>query len=119
MRLSHYPQSKHFLDRCDELGLLVFNEIPGWQHIGEKGEWWDITHQHVKEMIFRDWNRPSVFIWGIRINESEDCDELYDVTNRIAKTLDDTRPTGGVRCRKDSHLIEDVYTYNDFVHIQT
>ncbi|WP_095211435.1 glycoside hydrolase family 2 protein [Endozoicomonas ascidiicola] len=116
VRLSHYPQSQHFLDRCDELGLLVFNEIPGWQHIGDKGEWWDITRQHVKEMIRRDWNRPSIFIWGVRINESEDCDELYEMTQRIAKTLDDTRPTGGVRCRKDSHLIEDVYTYNDFVH---
>ena len=116
VRLSHYPQSNHFLDRCDELGLLVFDEIPGWQHIGEKGEWWDITLQHVEEMIKKDWNRPSIFIWGVRINESEDCDALYQETSRLAKSLDDTRPTGGVRCRKDSNLIEDVYTYNDFVH---
>ncbi|ELU01535.1 hypothetical protein CAPTEDRAFT_209288, partial [Capitella teleta] len=95
VRLSHYPQSDHFLDRCDELGLLVFNEIPGWQHIGEQGEWWDTTLQHVEEMICKDWNRPSIFIWGVRINESEDCDALYQETNRLAKSLDDTRPTGG------------------------
>lgn len=116
VRLSHYPQSQHFLDRCDELGLLVFDEIPGWQHIGEEGEWWDITRQHVNEMIKRSWNHPSIFIWGVRINESIDCDKLYQQTNEIAKRLDDTRPTGGVRCCKNSNLIEDVYTYNDFVH---
>src|SRR5690606_20815362 len=34
VRTSHYPQSTWFLDHCDRLGLLVFEEIPGWQHIG-------------------------------------------------------------------------------------
>ena len=116
VRLSHYPQSNHFLDRCDELGLLVFDEIPGWQHVSEQDEWRTITCQHVTEMIKKDWNHPSIFIWGVRINESEDCDELYRETNRIARSLDDTRPTGGVRCIQNSNLLEDVYTFNDFVH---
>ena len=38
VRTSHYPQSRHFLDRCDEIGLLVLEKIPVWQHIG--GEPW-------------------------------------------------------------------------------
>lgn len=115
VRLSHYPQSDHFLNRCDELGLLVFDEIPGWQHIGDK-EWQDTAVKHVKEMIMKDFNHPSVIIWGVRINESQDNDEFYERTNALAKELDDTRNTGGVRCIEKSNPIEDVYTYNDFVH---
>lgn len=115
VRLSHYPQSDHFLDRCDEIGLLVFNEIPGWQHIGDQ-EWQDISVKNVEEMILKDINHPSVIIWGVRINESEDNDEFYTKTNAMAKSLDKTRPTGGVRNMAASNILEDVYTYNDFMH---
>ncbi|MCA0384599.1 MAG: glycoside hydrolase family 2 protein [Firmicutes bacterium] len=115
VRSSHYPPSKHFLDRCDEIGLLVFNEIPGWQHIGDEA-WQSIAIKNVEEMIRRDWNHPSVIIWGVRINESPDSDAFYEKTNAMAKSLDTTRPTGGVRNFAGSHLLEDVYTYNDFVH---
>lgn len=116
VRSSHYPPSKHFLNRCDEIGLLVFNEIPGWQHISDKTVWRERTIDNVRRMVMRDWNHPSIFIWGVRINESPDCNELYTETNRVARELDPTRPTGGVRCIKNSELLEDVYTYNDFSH---
>lgn len=116
VRTSHYPQSHHFVNRCDELGLLVFTEIPGWQHIGEEGEWWELTCQNTREMVLQYRNHPSIILWGVRINESPDCDGLYKQTNAICHELDDTRQTGGVRCIKDSHLLEDVYTYNDFIH---
>ncbi|MBN2656347.1 MAG: glycoside hydrolase family 2 protein [Spirochaetales bacterium] len=115
VRLSHYPQSRHFLDRCDELGLLVFDEIPGWQHIGDD-DWKKISLKNVEEMIKTDGNHPSIFIWGVRINESQDDDEFYAKTNDLARSLDNSRPTGGVRCFPGSRLLEDVYTYNDFNH---
>lgn len=114
VRCSHYPQSKAFLDRCDEIGLLVFEEIPGWQHIGGES-FKQQSLKNVEAMITRDWNHPSIIIWGVRINESPDDDAFYAQTNQLARALDPTRPTGGVRCITDSKLLEDVYTMNDFV----
>lgn len=116
VRTSHYPNSRHFLDRCDELGLLVFTEIPGWQFVSKDEAWREVCLQHVREMIREDYNHPSIILWGVRINESGDDDELYTATNALAHKLDKSRPTGGVRCIPRSHLLEDVYTYNDFIH---
>lgn len=115
VRTSHYPQSRHFLDRCDEIGLLVIEEIPGWQHIGDD-EWKQLACHHVREMIQRDWNHPCVILWGVRINESRDDHDFYTETNRIARELDPTRQTCGVRVHAHSELLEDVYTMNDFTH---
>ncbi|HKM42537.1 MAG TPA: glycoside hydrolase family 2 TIM barrel-domain containing protein [Limnochordia bacterium] len=114
-RTSHYPQSVHFLDRCDEIGLLVFEEIPGWQHIGGP-EWKDVSYNDVRLMIERDWNHPSIIMWGVRINESPDDHDFYLETNRIARELDPTRPTAGVRCHRHSEFLEDIFTVNDFSH---
>ncbi len=113
VRTSHYPQSRHFLDRCDEIGLLVLEEIPGWQHIGPDG-WKEAAIDNVGRMICRDWNHPSIILWGVRINESRDDHEFYSRTNALAHALDPTRQTGGIRNNRRSELLEDVFTINDF-----
>ncbi|MGA8432565.1 MAG: glycoside hydrolase family 2 TIM barrel-domain containing protein [Candidatus Sulfotelmatobacter sp.] len=113
VRTSHYPQSRHFLDACDELGLLVLEEIPGWQHIGDQA-WQDISVDNVGRMIKRDWNHPSIILWGVRINESKDNHDFYTRTNALAHKLDPTRQTGGIRYFQESEFLEDVFTMNDF-----
>lgn len=113
VRTSHYPQSRHFLDACDELGMLVLEEITGWQHIGDVA-WKDIAVDNVGRMIRRDWNHPSIILWGVRINESKDDHDFYVRTNALAHSLDKTRQTGGIRSSFVSELLEDVYTNNDF-----
>lgn len=113
VRTSHYPQSTYFLDRCDEIGLLVFEEIPGWQHIGGDA-WKDESVENVRRMVERDWNHPSIILWGVRINESRDDHDFYTRTNAMAHALDSTRQTGGVRYIENSEFLEDVYTMNDF-----
>lgn len=114
VRCSHYPQSRAFLDRCDEIGLIVFEEAPGWQYVGNDA-WKDIYKENIREMILSDKNHPSIISWGVRVNESLDCHDLYAETNRIAKTIDTTRPTHGVRRMEsydDSECQEDIFTVN-------
>ena len=113
VRTSHYMHSKYFLDMCDRIGLLVFTEAPGWQHLGDD-EWKMVHLDNVRRMILDDRNHPSVILWGVRINESVDDHDLYTKANEIAHSLDSTRQTGGVRCYTHGEELEDVYTYNDF-----
>ncbi|KAF2336666.1 DUF4982 domain-containing protein [Flavobacterium nitrogenifigens] len=70
VRASHYPQSPAFLDACDEIGLLVIECEPSWQFFNKDSVFIARTHQNVREMIRRDRNRPSVFLWETSLNES-------------------------------------------------
>lgn len=115
VRSSHYPPSRHFLDRCDALGLLVFTELPGWQHIGD-ASWKAHAMDDLRTLILDGYNHPSVVILGTRINESSDDDAFYTQTRDLAKSLDKTRPTSGVRFIDKSNLLEDIYGFNDFSH---
>ena len=115
VRTSHYPQSQYFIDECDRRGLLVFTEIPGWQHIGG-ARWIDQAVENVREMIMQYRNHPAIVLWGVRINESQDNDAFYLRTNALAHELDPSRPTSGVRYLEKSSLLEDVYAFNDFSH---
>src|SRR5208282_5235806 len=96
-----------------EAGLLVLEEIPGWQHIGDAA-WQDLAVDNVRRMARRDWNHPAIVLWGVRINESEDNHVFYTRTNAMARSFDPTRQTGGIRYLYNSELLEVVFTMNDF-----
>ncbi len=114
VRCSHYPQSPEFLDACDELGLLVWQEVPGWQYIGDNA-WKELLLRDVKDMVVRDRNRPSVVIWGTRVNESPNSVELYLRTKALVKSLDDTRPSSGsMTTLSTNNWDEDVFAYDDY-----
>jgi beta-galactosidase len=122
VRCSHYPQSENFLEACDELGLLVWEEIPGWSYIGNAA-WQDLLVRDVRDMIVRDRNHPSIILWGVRVNESNDNPELYRRTTEVAKSLDDSRPAsgamvgGGPERHSTKHWAEEVFAYNDYHHV--
>jgi beta-galactosidase len=114
VRCSHYPQSPHFLDACDELGLMVWEETPGWNYVGDAA-FQQIVLDNVHDMVVRDRNRPSVIMWGTRLNETANYVDLYAQTRQEAEALDGTRPTTGAM---DSYSItdwaQDVFGYDDY-----
>jgi beta-galactosidase len=116
VRCSHYPQSRHFLDACDSLGLLVIDETPGWQHVGDSALWRERYIDNTRRMIERDRHHPSVILWSVRINESRDFHDLYKKVNDLVHSLDKTRQTTGVRYFQESELLEDVFSMNDFTY---
>ncbi len=115
VRCSHYPQSPHFLDACDELGLLVWEEAPGWHRVSTSPAWQDLVVQNVRDMVMRDRSRPSVIIWGTRLNETPDVPGLWAATRQAARELDSSRPSSGaVAYHDDVRWSEDVFAYNDY-----
>lgn len=89
VRCAHYPQHVSFLDACDSLGLLVYEEVASWQHIG--GDEF-ISHMDymMDGMIRRDRNHPSIFMWGM-MNEGRSY-KMFEKLNHTAKELDPNRP---------------------------
>ena len=60
VRMSHYPPEKHFLEVCDSLGLLVIDELTGWQDAYDTV----VGRRLVEELVVRDVNHPSVVLWA-------------------------------------------------------
>ena len=118
VRCSHYPQSEAFLDACDELGLMVWEETPGWGYLGDPA-WKELVVENVHDMICRDRNHPAIVIWGVRVNESANDAALYQRTTGMAKALDGSRATSGSMTtgsrknwERDWH--EDVFAFDDY-----
>jgi beta-galactosidase len=114
VRCSHYPQSPYFLDACDELGLMVWEEPPGWHYMGHAG-FRELVLGNVTDMVLRDRNRPSVIVWGTRLNETRNYPSLYAQARRLANLLDGSRPTSGAMDTQSTvGWDENVFAYDDY-----
>ncbi|MFD4972085.1 glycoside hydrolase family 2 protein [Streptomyces sp. NPDC058424] len=112
IRSSHYPPSPDFLDACDELGLMVWDEMPGWQYVGDAA-WQDVAAENVEAMIRRDWNHPSVILWAVRVNEGPANAAFETRLNDLAHRLDPSRQTTGAY-NGTQKLQVDVRGQNDY-----
>ncbi len=98
VRASHYPQHPAFLDACDRLGILVYEEIASWQYIGGE-KFMENAEKMLVEMIQRDRNHPSIVIWGI-LNEGR-SKEMFERLNRKSHIEDQTRVTAYAENKPD------------------
>lgn len=104
VRLAHYPQAPEVYRACDELGLLVWDELPWCRGgVGDE-EWKENTRRLLKEQIEQNYNHPSIIIWSLGneidwLPDYKDGDNIDSIRamvkelNMIAHTLDPTRLT--------------------------
>lgn len=70
IRNAHYPQDPAFMDACDELGLFVIVNTPGWQFWNKDPLFEQRVYSDVRNMVRRDRNHPSVLLWEPILNET-------------------------------------------------
>lgn len=101
--------------RAGDAGL---REDAGWQYLGDDA-WKDLVVADVEQMIRRDRNRPSVVVWGVRVNESANDTALYTRTRDLAGKLDPGQPTTGAMVGgrySTTGFLQDVFSYNDYTY---
>ncbi|MGN0972422.1 MAG: glycoside hydrolase family 2 protein [Aristaeellaceae bacterium] len=113
VRTCHYPNDPRFLDLCDELGILVWEEAHA-RGLSEKQmrnpAFMPQQEQCVREMVDQHMNHPSIFIWGC-LNECEDTTsygaECFRSVFRLLKQLDPSRPTTAALLERSGSLVGD------------
>jgi beta-glucuronidase len=105
VRGSHYPQDDRFLDLCDQLGVLVWEESLGWQqterHFADQTYQTLIGEQQL-EMIQAHGNHPSIIMWGFQNELASDASTARAVIENLAsisRTADPSRPVTFASCR--------------------
>jgi len=98
VRLGHYPFDPRYEEVCDEIGLLVWSEIPVWQNSREELSndqfWQDWVKPHLDEMIDQYYNHPSIIFWSVANEISQVWNgqpEPPEIINYIKKATDYVR----------------------------
>ena len=70
IRNAHCPQDPAFMDACDELGLFVIDNVPGWQFWNKDPQFEQYIYEDIRHLVRRDRNHPSVWFWEPTLNET-------------------------------------------------
>ena len=124
IRLAHYQHSQDFYDACDEMGFVVWAEIPFISVFNEDPDAHQNCISQMKELIYQNYNHPSICFWGIS-NEilmggiSHQLVDRHRELNELCHTIDPTRLTTIAHVtmtpvESPMHYITDVISYNHY-----
>lgn len=130
IRTAHYPNDERFLDLCDELGILVWEEHhlrAGDDSLVDNPNFEKQCEQVIEEMITYHYNHPSIYIWGIMnefASDSLKARPCYEQQYALIRKLDSSRPCSSASCKFNRDICMDLpdvvswniypYWYEDF-----
>lgn len=86
VRTAHTPQSMDFIEACDELGILVMECVPGWQHWSSDEKFAQRVKNDIRQMVRRTRNHPSILCYEVSLNETSGMpDDFTNDCNDVAK----------------------------------
>lgn len=120
VRLAHYPQDPEVYKACDELGLLVWDELPWCRGGLGNDEWKGNTKTMLKEIINQNYNHPSIILWSLgneiywlpdfeNGDDREKINTFLQELNDYAHELDPSRKTA-IRKYYEGADIVDVFS---------
>ena len=119
----HWQQDEYTLNKLDEMGILVQEEVPWWQQPGNlTPETMEIVKMQLQEMVEEHFNHPSIFSWGIsnEVTGNTQPQQYKDLVAHLRK-LDSTRLSQIVenempfRKEKDESLLGSIPTWNEYI----
>ena len=119
VRLAHYPHNADMTRTADELGLMVWSEIPLYWGINWRNEGtYTLAVQQLTEMISRDRNRASIIIWSIANETSVNAERTAFLSKLAgeARSLDGTRLISAALQNVNKQLAPNLYTVEDPLH---
>ena len=97
IRLAHYQHDQYFYDLCDEVGMVVWAEIPYISEHMPNGR--ENTISQMKELIIQNYNHPCIVCWGvsneitISTKDKKDMLDNHRQLNDLCHEMDKTRLT--------------------------
>ncbi|HUZ45839.1 MAG TPA: glycoside hydrolase family 2 TIM barrel-domain containing protein [Terriglobia bacterium] len=119
VRLTHYQQHPRVYDLCDELGLLLWSEIPAWHTspatLSDPEVWKTYGAPQLQEMIEQNRNHPSVIIWSVGNEFHSNMPAVAGYVREATRFVRRLDPTRLVTFASDQRMKDISFDYVDFI----